>query len=425
MLRSSIRPTSKTLLATVSLVTLGVGLLAYSGIAAAWPVGSADTVTLDDFTSTNKDGDVMTIKHADFEGTNLSKEEIEKIFSGDESEDKSALVQKMKVGKMSIPSIDVAPKKGGAFHVHDILGADIDSGKIGALSISGIDGSGDDKGGKVTIKAGALKVENANFSAALAAATHSGDAAGPSNLGAFSWQNVDLVVPESDGATPDKTIHIAIGSIDLHNNYDGAAFKDGKLTVKGLVVEPSKTADLAASLGILGYTRLDLGLVSAAHYDAGAKTLAVDEITLSGDKMGSFGLKANFGDIGPEIFGTDNDARMGALMGGSISALEIKFANTGLFEKAVGYFADQQKATPEALKKQWSQAAGMMFPALLGGDPAAVKLAGEAQKFIAAPNNLTISVKPKTGSLKFADAMALADPTTAMSKIDITATAGK
>ena len=423
MVRPSARP-MPALFAGASILTLAFGLTFNGGTAAAWPVDSAGTVALDNFSSTSKDGDVMTIKHADFEGTNLTKEEIEKILSsGGDADEKTALVKKMKVGKMSIPSIDIAVKKGGAFHVRDVIASDIDSGKIGALGLSGIDGSGEDKDGMVTIKAGAMKMENADLSTALAAATSSGDSSGSSRIGSFSWQNVDLVVPETEGAAPDKTIHLAIAAIDLHNNYNGAAFKDGKLTVKGLVVEPSKTSDLAASLGILGYTRLDLGLTSAAHYDAGAKTLTIDDISISGDKMGSLALKANFGDIGPEIFGGDNDARMAGLMGGSVSALTIKFANAGLFEKAVAYYAEQQKATPEVLKKQWSQAAGAMLPAVLGGDPSAVKLAAETQKFIAAPTNLTIAVKAKSGSLKFADAMALADPSTALSKIDITATA--
>ena len=189
-------------------------------------------------------------------------------------------------------------------------------------------------------------------------------------------------------------------------------------------MEPSKGTEFAASLGILGYTRLDLGVTSAAHYDSSAKTLAIDDLSFTGDKMGSFGLKANFGDIGPEVFAADNDARMAGLMGASISALEVKFVNSGLFEKAVGYFADQQKMTPEAMKKQWTEVAGQMLPAVLGGSPPALNLAGAAQKFIASPTSLTIAVKPKSGALKFTDAMALADPSTMLSKIDIVATPG-
>jgi hypothetical protein len=423
MVRLSAYSLSRASLASASIMALSLGLMVSCAPFAASPAEAADNVTLDDFTATSKNGDVMTIKHADFEGANLTKEEIEKILTPDApQEEKTALIQKMKIEKLSIPAIDVVIKKGGAFHLHDIEGADIDSGKIGSLELSGIDGTADEPDGAMTIKAGPLKVENADATAALSAATQSG-ASASSQIGAFSWQNIDVVAPEGGG--PDKTIHVSIASIDMNNDYDGASLKDGKLTVKGLVVQPSKTSDLAASLGILGYSKLDLGLTSSLHYDAAAKTLAIDDISVTGDNMGALGLKANFGDIGPEIFGADKEARMAGLMGGSVSAIELKFANAGLFEKAVAYFAQEQKATPEALKKQWAQAAGLMLPAVLGGDPAAVKLATEAQKFIAAPTSMTIALKPKSGSLKFMDAMALSDPATALSKIDVTATTGK
>jgi len=420
MLRLPALTISRGFLATASVVTLALGLAGTTGTAAA------ETVTLDNFTSTSKDGDVLTIKHADFEGTNLTKQEIEKIFSSGETDDeKTALVQKFKVDKMSIPAIDVAPKKGGAIHIHDVTAAKVDAGKIGALGISGIDGSGVDKDGAVAIKAGALKVENADLTTALAAATHSGDTPAMSQLGSFSWQNVDLTIPEAEGAPADKTIHLALASVEIHNNYDGAVFRDGAATIKGFVVEPSKTSDMAASLGILGYTRLELGMTSTARYDAGAKTMTIDDLTFNGDKMGALALKGNFGGVGPEIFGTDNDARMAGLIGGNISALQLKFTNSGLFEKAVGYFADQQKMTPEQLKAQWTQVAGQMLPAVLGGSPPALKLAGAAQKFIASPTSLTIDVKPKAGALKFADVMSLADPSTLLTKVDITATPGQ
>ena len=103
----------------------------------------------------------------------------------------------------------------------------------------------------------------------------------------------------------------------------------------------------------------------------------------------------------------------------------MKFVNAGLFEKAVAYFADQQKATPEAVKQQWAAAAGQMVPAMLGGDPSALKVAAETQKFVATPTNLTISLHPKSGALKFSDAMSAGDPMAVLGMIDIVATANK
>ena len=171
MLRHPTRRVSSLTIAGGSLLTLAFGVSVLSQSAAAWPVGQEDNVTLDDFTTTSKDGGVITIKHAEFQGTNLSKEEIVKLLTPDTlAEDETALLQKAKFGEVSIPLIDVAPKKGGAIHIHDVTANDVDSGKIGKFAIASIDGAGTDEDGPVSIKSGALLVENADLTDALASA---------------------------------------------------------------------------------------------------------------------------------------------------------------------------------------------------------------------------------------------------------------
>jgi hypothetical protein len=414
-------------LASASLLTLALGVAALPQLAAAWPVGQQDEVQLDNFTATSKDGDVMTIAHADFKGTNLSKEEIEKLLTPDTpSEDKTALLQKMKVGEMSIPQIDVAPKKGGAIHIHDVTGKDIDAGKVGKFGFSSVDGNGAGADGPVAIKAGALIVENANLADALGAAKDPKQISPLNHVGHISWEGIDLTVPETGAdAGPDHTIHVALGSIDVRNNYDGDILKNGETTIKGLLVEPSQGSELANNLATLGYKRIQANAHVAVRYDSGAKKLSIDDFTIDGADAGALGVKVDFADIDPALFGSDSSARIGALTGGAISGLEVKFVNAGIFEKSLAYFAEQEKTTPEDLKKQWAAAAGQMLPAVLGGDPSALKVAAEAQKFIAAPTNLTIAVHAKSGAFKFSDAMGAADPMSLIAKLDIAAVANK
>ncbi len=167
-------------------------------------------------------------------------------------------------------------------------------------------------------------------------------------------------------------------------------------------------------------------MVVGADYQPAAKTFTLDELTIEGAQMGSIRLKANFGDIDPALFSSpDNSARMAALLGCSISSLEIKVVNSGLFEKALAFTAKQQGASADALKQQWSAMTGQMAPMLLGGDPSALKVAAEAQKFIEAPKNLTISIKAKSGGLKAADFEAIDDPAAFVSKLDIAAAANQ
>ena len=60
---------------------------------------------------------------------------------------------------------------------------------------------------------------------------------------------------------------------------------------------------------------------------------------------------------------------------------------------------------------------------MLGGSPAGVALAAEAQKFIADPKTLTVNVKAKSGALKAGDFMAISDPGEFVGKLDISAAA--
>jgi hypothetical protein len=425
MLRHSRRQVSYATIAGASLLTLALGVGAFPRIAAAWPVGQDGTVTLDDFTVTATNGNIVTIKHAEFEGTNLTEEEIKKLLTPDTpADEEAALAQKLKAGSISIPLVDVAVKKGGAVHIHDVTASDIDSGKIGKFGFASVDGSGTDEDGPVSIKSGAFKMENADLADALGSLGNPSQISPTNHLGYVSWQGVDFVVPDKE-AGAGKTTHIALTSFELRNNYDGAILKDAAMKLKGLIIEPSKGSEFANNLAMMNYTRLELNSTIAAHYDAASKKFTLDDFTLDDAGAGAIGLKASFENIDPALFGADSAARMGAVADGAISSLEIKVVNAGLFEKSIAFFADQQKTTAAALKKQWTDAAGQMLPAVLGGDPSALKIAAEAQKFIGAPTNLTIAVHPKSGALKFSDAMAGGDPMALVSTLDISASANK
>ena len=405
-------------------IAFAVGAAALAPQARAWPAGGGGDVTLDDFTITDKDGSKIVIKHIEFTNTNLEKDEIQKLLTPDTPKDQRvALIQKLKADKILMPTIEVTPKKGGQIHLNDFAASDIDEGKVGKLSISGVDGAGDEGGTKVTIKSGALHLEDADLAEVLKATGSSGESASKGRLGHLTWESVDIVAP--DDKTPGKTIHIAFGSFELKNDYDGDVLTHGATTLKGFIFEPAPGSDFANQLALLGYSRLELAAAVGAHYDVSAKALALEDFTIEGVHMGSVGLKANFGDIEPTLFTGDQAARLQAVFGGSIASLEIKLVNSGIFEKALAFYAKQQGATPEAIKQQVSATATQMVPMLLGGSPDSLKVAAEAQKFIATPKNLTVSLKAKDAPLKASDFMGAGDPTAILSKIDISAVANQ
>jgi hypothetical protein len=403
------------------LFAAGVALAPHDAL--AWPTGETGDVAIDDFSTTDKDGAKIVIKHIEFTGTNLEKEDIQKLLTpGTPKDEELELVKKLKAEKISIPSIEVTPKDGGLIKMTGFEANNVDEGRVGKLAIAGIDGSGQEKGAKVAIKSGALLLEDADL-AEILKATGGGAGAPKGRLGHLTWQGVDIIAP--DDKAPGKTMHVAFGSFELKSDYDGDVMKKGSTTLKGLIVEPAPGSDFANQLASLGYSKIEMGAAIGAHYEAGAKTLSLEQFTIEGVQMGSLGLKANFGDIDPILFTGDEDARMQALMGGSIASLEIKLVNSGLFEKTLAFYAKQQGTTADALKQQVAAAAAQMVPVLLGGAPESLKVATEAQKFIDTPKNLTVSLKAKGAPLKAADFMGAGDPTAVFSKVDISAVANQ
>lgn len=408
----------------VALALAAIAPVALAASAFAWPsLGGGDDVTIDDFTSHARDGGVFVIAHAEFVNANLSKDEIVEMLTPDTPvADERALAQKFKADKIVIPSIDIVAKDGTKIHLRDFAANHIDAGKADSLEIAGLDASGTDGGAPVTIKSGALRLEGLDLADALKAVGAPAEAAPKGRLGRLTWQSLDIVAPDNESG-PGKTIHVALAAIELRGDYAGDALKQGSTTLTGLIIEPSPDSEFGKNLAQLGYSRLELAMAIGAGYQAEAKTLSLDDLTIEGARMGALRVKANFGDIDPGLFGTDDGARMTALFGASLSSLEIKLVNAGLFEKALALAAKRQGASADALKARWSAMTGQMAPLFLGGDPAALKVAAEAQKFIASPKNLTISIKAKNGALKAADFLAIGDPAAFVKKLDIAAVA--
>ncbi len=392
----------------------------------AWPFSGGGDVTIEHFTAKAKDGSVIVIERAEFANANLSKDEIVKMLNPDTPEaDERVLAQKFAADKVTIPSIDITGKDGAKIHIHDVAANHIDAGKVGDLGFAAMEASGTDNGGAYSLKSGALRLEGLDLADALKAVGAPQEAAQKGRLGHLTWQSLDIVAPDAESG-PGKTIHIALASAEVRSSYDGGTLKHGDTKLTGLIVEPSPDSEFGKNLAQLGYSKLEMAMVVGADYQPAAKTFTLDELTIEGAQMGSIRLKANFGDIDPALFSSpDNSARMAALLGCSISSLEIKVVNSGLFEKALAFTAKQQGASADALKQQWSAMTGQMAPMLLGGDPSALKVAAEAQKFIEAPKNLTISIKAKSGGLKAADFEAIDDPAAFVSKLDIAAAANQ
>ena len=404
-------------------LSAGVALFALLSVFVA--PAAADDVTIDNLAFKSLDGDSFAIAHVEFSNTNLSKEEVVKLLTPDTpADDDRALAQKLKADKIAIPSIDILGKDGSKIHLAGLIANHVDAGKIEALDVASLEATGTDNGGSVAVKSGALHLDGLDVAQLLADDDPANPAPSPSRVAGVTLSGLDIVAPDPENA-PGQTIHIAIGSLEVRNEYAGASIKQGDAKVAGIVIEPSPGSDAGKNLASLGYSKLELTMTMGVKYEAETKSFALENFAIDGAQMGSVGLKANFTEVSPQLFGADSAGRMQALFDAGVASLEIKLVNGGMFEKALAYYAKQQGLSPDKLRAQWSAMVGQIAPVMLGGSSAGLALGAEAQKFVAEPKTLSISAKVKSGALKASDFMAIGDPTEFAGKLDISAAANR
>jgi hypothetical protein len=114
---------------------------------------------------------------------------------------------------------------------------------------------------------------------------------------------------------------------------------------------------------------------------------------------------------------------MAAFMGANVADVAVKFANAGLFDRALAYVAGTK--SKETVRAEWAKAAGQYIPIMLGGDAGALALAGEVQKFINDPRSLVITAKGKNGPVALMELPGLKDPAALLQRVELGAVANK
>jgi hypothetical protein len=389
----------------------------------------AADVSLDNLTFTTNDGGSAAIKHVEFDGTNLTKDEVTALFSATSTrETRAPIIAKMQATKILVPEVLFTDKdKAGTITFHEFQATGVNAGKVEHMTLTGFDGSGTaaDIPGQMTIHSGAIAIDGGDFTKLLPALRDGSLAsAGTSQINHFSWQGFTLTVPDKDTpatAAGGNLYKIALASLVGQATYSGDSPATASGELKDLTIEPPKASEFGQGLAAFGYDKIDLGVTASGSYDAGKKTYALDNYTITGANAGSLGLKAQFGDIDKTAFTGDQKNRLAALEAGNVSTATFVYNNNGLFEKAVGFFAKAQKMTPDALKQQWSAMATQLLPAMLGGDPSSLKLAAGVSKFIAAPKTLSISIRANGAPITFSDIMATA-PAALLKKVTVDVT---
>jgi hypothetical protein len=205
----------------------------------------------------------------------------------------------------------------------------------------------------------------------------------------------DIVVTVEDGTTiPIESVEITSGDV-----VDGMPRKMS-FAADNIVIDVAKLPDedTKAQLGRLGYDTVKLSLVLAGGWDADEETLTVEEITISGDAMGSLSLYASLGGLTEDVMNQlkadgNDEQKMQLLQGLLVEELEISFENQSIVNRMIDAQAKDQGTTPDALVGQLSQMLPEMLK-MLGNPDFEGKVTAAATAFLKAPQNLTIRAEP-------------------------------
>ncbi len=397
-----------------------------AGAASPAALAQSANVTVENLSVPGKDKGTLLYKRIDVVGTNLTKDEVAKLFSGASKDESAALAKKLKAEKISIAeALLTGPDSSVA--MRDFLATGVSDGRIASATLKSVEGKGKSKGGDVAFKSGAIEMQGLVFTSMLAAAASGDIGEMAPQVGKLNWTGFEATVPDESTkptAPGGNLFKISLGSLTAEGTYDGEVPVKGRAEAKSLIVEPPKGSEMGKALASFGYDKINLGFVASGDYDKGKKTYNLDNFTVSGVNAGSLAIKLLLGGVDPSIFSAKKDVKMAGFMGADISSLSLRFDNNGLFDKAVDYFAKQQKKQPAAVKQEWGGFV-QIIPVMLGGDPAGAKIADAAGRFIATPKSFSISLKAKGAPLKFMDLMSIRDPQALLKRVDVDAAAGQ
>lgn len=228
-------------------------------------------------------------------------------------------------------------------------------------------------------------------------------------IGTLALKDLSLDLPP-EPATPrgprdpaDATGAMHVGLRDAALNFapprDGVPTA-GRISLSGLTLPASAVAGVPGlgSLGLYGYSDLDLAVVADTSWDEAARELKLSEVSISGKDMGRVRINGMIGGIGPEVFNPDVAISSFAMLSATAKALDLTIENTGLFDRFIAAQSKVLSLKPEELKQEYVTASVFGVPAILGNSAGAKAVGAAMGQFVTKPGTLSLSLRPKNGT---------------------------
>ncbi len=374
-------------------------------------------------------GATVIIKTIDVRGANVSKEEFARIYDPNTPKDqRAALAKKLQFESVTVPEIVLqrTDEKPGTITFRGYQMTKYNQGMFARFAMAGMEGKfrPDEGGGDATLKSGPLTIEDADLSKAIDAAMKGDLADAAPRIGKFDFRDFEVRFPEKSAGAP--LLHtFRLGAFNVTATYSGDVPLKSLVDIRNAVFVPAPNSGAAMGMQQFGYNQVDVGLKGEGTYNPSTKAYNLSDFTINGINAGALTLTGLFGGIGPEAFTGTQMARLGALLQGDVSAIALRYADNGLFDKSLVFYAKMSGKDPMAVRQEWAGMIAGILPMMTGGDPGALKIASAVSDFIKAPRSLTISIKGKGGPVRFGELQQIKDPTEILKRIDIEASANK
>lgn len=239
----------------------------------------------------------------------------------------------------------------------------------------------------------------------------------------FSFSGLDMDVP--DEKSPGTRIKASIADFDVTlGNYVNGIPTAISNSASGMNIPLPADSEDAKPLRDLGFTEIKADYSASLRWNETSKTIVVDHISFSGEKLGSIALFGTVGNVAAELFGDDIQTAMISAMGVTVKNIQVDLHDDGAAALAAAQAAAEQGQTPEDFRTAASGMAQGTILALLGGGESAKAVADAVGAFVTGSTpdlSIVIDAKDANG-LTMADFMAAqSDPTTLIKKVDISA----
>ncbi|MBF9196662.1 hypothetical protein [Microvirga terrestris] len=244
-------------------------------------------------------------------------------------------------------------------------------------------------------------------------------------LGTLRLSGIDVDVPNRSGEKKTDRVNFSLKDFELTADKPLNGLPTNiRIEQRNLVITlPSNsTDDLVKQLAALGYKTLDSSFLLAATWSESANEIALKEVSVQGQDMGSLLLTGTIGNVTKDLFSADQATAAAALIGAKAKAADVVVEDKGLLGRYLAQAAKDQKTTPEALRTIYASAAPFVVSAMIGNSEQASTLGQAIGRFIAKPGKLTLNAQPKNPSgFGVMDAMMASDPKEALAKLNISA----